>query len=316
MNFLSIEYFLVIAEEGSFSRAARRLFVSQQSLSEHIKKLEDELGTPLLKRGNPLTLTLAGECFAEGAKEMLKAKDNMLRNIAYLTDKRRKKITIGIATSEAPPFLPGLLAKFASNYPEYEFVVVKRPAEDISHNMSGIDLYFSFLPLDKNLEHVLLIEDDKFVVVANKLLLGNVYGKRWPSVEQKLIETEDLTLLKDLPFIMLHDKHGNIAQALSIVFESAGFSPVVAFQSDNGDLNASMCVQGIGAYIGPADFCRRKFESYSTITAGDDSLGIYRIKTPGVSAVLALSYEKGKKLHPVEKRFIETARDYIASNDV
>ena len=176
MNFLSIEYFLVIAKEGSFSRTARRLFVSQQSLSEHVKKLEDELGTPLLKRGIPLTLTVAGECFVEGAKEMLTARDNMLHAIAHVTDKRRKKITIGIPTSEAPSFLPELLTRFASNYPEYEFAVIKRPAEDISHNMAGIDLYFSSLPLDKNLEHVYLIEDDKFVVITHKSLLDKVYG--------------------------------------------------------------------------------------------------------------------------------------------
>ena len=103
------------------------------------------------------------------------------------------------------------------------------------------------------------------------------------------------------------------AKVLSIVFKSASFSPVVAFQSDNGDLNASMCAQDIRAYIGPTDFCRRKFKFH--IAAGNDSLSMYKIKTPGVNAVLALGYKKGKKSNPAEKCFVETTRNYIANND-
>ena len=54
MNMLSIQYFLAIVEEGNISAAARKLFISQQTLSEHVKKLEDELGTPLFKRGRQI----------------------------------------------------------------------------------------------------------------------------------------------------------------------------------------------------------------------------------------------------------------------
>lgn len=69
MNFLNIKYFIAIAEEQNISAAARKLYVSQQSLSEHLKKLETEIGAPLFIRGNTITLTVAGECFLDGAKE-------------------------------------------------------------------------------------------------------------------------------------------------------------------------------------------------------------------------------------------------------
>lgn len=54
MNFLNIKYFIAIAEEQNISAAARKLYVSQQSLSEHLKKLETEIGAPLLSGGIPL----------------------------------------------------------------------------------------------------------------------------------------------------------------------------------------------------------------------------------------------------------------------
>ena len=84
MNFLNLEYFIIIAEERSFSRASERLYISQQSLSEHIKKLEASLGVTLFIRGRTLALTEAGECFLQGAKEILATRDQMLRNISSL----------------------------------------------------------------------------------------------------------------------------------------------------------------------------------------------------------------------------------------
>ena len=63
MNLRNLEYFLVAAEELNFTRAADRLFITQQSLSHHIQKLESEFGTPLFERTPPMTLTPAGACF-------------------------------------------------------------------------------------------------------------------------------------------------------------------------------------------------------------------------------------------------------------
>lgn len=312
MNFLSIEYFLVILEEGSFSCAARKLFVSQQSLSEHVKKLESELGVPLLKRGQTLTLTVAGECFVENGKEILKARDKMYRDIAFVTTKRKSKITIGVPTFDLPPFLPDILTEFAGDFPEYEAVVKKRQPADIAHNIAGIDLYFSSIPLDENLEHVLLIENDPYVIVANTKLLTNIYEDRWPEIERDLIESKDLSLLKDAPFLILIDRNGQVSRDQTIIFQNYGFSPNIGFQSENGDLNASLCIHGTGIFIASRYFCRRKFIQY--LESEDNPLKLYEINTPGLHPSLALSYEKGKRLNPAEKHFIETARKYISAN--
>ena len=67
MNFSSMDYFVMVARERSFSRAAERLHITQQTLSAHIAKLEGELGTKLLVRSVPLELTYAGEVFLEYA---------------------------------------------------------------------------------------------------------------------------------------------------------------------------------------------------------------------------------------------------------
>ena len=60
MNFRTCKYFLTVCELGTINAAARKLFISQQSLSQHIRKLEAELGVQLFHRDNPLVLTQAG----------------------------------------------------------------------------------------------------------------------------------------------------------------------------------------------------------------------------------------------------------------
>lgn len=309
MNFLSIEYFLVIAEELNLSRAARRLFVSQQSLSEHVKKLETELGTPLLKRGRALSLTPAGECFVQGSNELLDARNRMLHEIELLTVQRRRKLTIAISTFDTPPFLPSLLAEFSAAYPQYEALVVKRLASDVAQHMDGVDLYFSFLPLSDSLEHVYLLEDDPFVAVVNSTLALQTYGEQWPQIEQQLLATKDLALLKQLPFIFLFDRDGMLARDLATILKSYALTPNVGFQSENGDLNAAMCARGAGILLAPQDYCRRKFSGYAN-TPGV-TLGMYPIETPGLKCALALSYTKGKHLHAAEKSFIELARNFL-----
>ena len=308
MNFLSLEYFLVVAEEKNFSRAADKLFVSQQSLSEHIKKLELELGTPVFKRGRSLALTVAGECLFEGAREIIDVRNHMLQQITLVTEGRRKKMTIAVSTFDVPPFLPGLLTKFKSEYPEYEAIVVKRQASDIAYNMNGVDLYISFLPLNQDLENIILMSDH-FVAIAHKQLFSDTYGSRFKKIEAELLAHGSLSVIKDIPFILLYDKNGILSRDLNHIFKYYDITPKVGFQSENNELNAEMCTCGAGVMLAPYDYCVRKFKLNSKDIA--EQFCIYPIQTPGLEACLAISYEKGKRLNPIEKNFIELMKKHL-----
>jgi DNA-binding transcriptional LysR family regulator len=71
MNTKNLYYFLVVAEELNMTRAAERLYISQQALSEQIRKLEDELKAELFTRGHSLSLTYAGRHMVDTATQML-----------------------------------------------------------------------------------------------------------------------------------------------------------------------------------------------------------------------------------------------------
>ena len=96
MNFSSMDYFVMVARERSFSRAAERLHITQQTLSAHIAKLEGELGTKLLVRNIPLELTYAGEVFLEYALDLQRRVSSLEREFQDISENQRGLLRIGI----------------------------------------------------------------------------------------------------------------------------------------------------------------------------------------------------------------------------
>lgn len=311
MNFLNITYFIAIAEERNISAAARKLYVSQQSLSEHLKKLEAEIGVPLFERGNIMQLTVAGECFLEGSKEILAAYNRMCSNIDAITENRRSKITIGVPTYMDPPFLGDLLARFTEHYPQYDVTVVKRQHADISHNMQGVDLYISYLPVPEELESTAVIENDPYCAVFHRELAQKTFGASWPSLEKKLLKTRDLSLLKDMPFILLCDRHGQLAADLDNIFKEYDFSPASGFTSENGHLNIRMCQKGFGCLLATRNTIKHCFRPEKE--TNDDFL-FYPIDVTSFRTYQAICYTKGLHLHPAEICFINEARSFLSDS--
>ena len=97
INFLNLEYFLVAAEELNFTRAAKRLYISQQSLSNHISNLEKEFDVVLFNRTSPLTLTYAGQALKTRARELLDLRDETYKEISDIKDFSTGQLSIGVS---------------------------------------------------------------------------------------------------------------------------------------------------------------------------------------------------------------------------
>lgn len=304
MNFSNLNYFLAIVEEGSISAAARKLYISQQALSEQLRKMEEEVGAPLLKRGKNSELTVAGECLYRNGRELLGIYNSMMEDIRDVTTRRRRKITLGIPTFWTPPYLPGLLLRFREKYPEYEIAVVKRQHADIEHSMSGVDLYLSSLPLSPHLENHIILDSDPFHVTFHQGLAQQVFQSRWKSVEKQLIRTRDLSLLKEMPFIALRDRYGQLVQSLMLIFNEYRFSPAFGFNSESFDLNEHACLHSMG--------CLLTTESHIRFLPDRSQLLSYPIQVTSFEPKIAISHKKGLRLHTGELRFIEEARAFLS----
>ena len=141
MDFTLLKSFIAVADEKSFSTAARHLFLSQQSLSKQIAKLEEELGTPLFLRSRPLGLTRDGKLFYDTAKEMLRLKQQYEESSSRSLGEAQF-VHIGVEHTVARAVLPHVLPRFVSENPDTFLKLNEASPEVLQKAVShdGVDL--------------------------------------------------------------------------------------------------------------------------------------------------------------------------------
>jgi DNA-binding transcriptional LysR family regulator len=118
MNLRQLQYFLAIADEGSFTRAAERLLVAQPSLSQQIKSLERELGGPLLERlPTGVRLTSAGKAFEPEARAAVAHAERARRNARSALGLEAGELEVATVTSVAFGVLPAAFERWRERYP-------------------------------------------------------------------------------------------------------------------------------------------------------------------------------------------------------
>jgi DNA-binding transcriptional LysR family regulator len=128
MELYQLRYFLAVARFGSFTRAAEHEHVAQPSLSQQVRKLEDELGVRLFDRvGRRIRLTDFGAHFQERARRALEEVEGARQEVAHLMGLRQGTVWVGVIPTIAPYLLPQTLSAFAKAYPKYRRESKGRP---------------------------------------------------------------------------------------------------------------------------------------------------------------------------------------------
>jgi DNA-binding transcriptional LysR family regulator len=166
-----LRYFVAVAEELHFSRAAVRLNLAQSALSSQIRQLEREVGGPLLSRSTRrVELTPAGEALLASGREILAAADGALEQARALARGETGSLIIGSLGPAPGGLLAPLLHRFGARHPD---VRVEVRAFDFSDTLAGLrerhaDLAFLYAPLDEpDLEMVPLITEQRVVVLPH-----------------------------------------------------------------------------------------------------------------------------------------------------
>lgn len=119
MNFKQLNYFIAVAEELHFGRAAERLDMAQPPLSRQIKQIEDELGAILFNRGrSAITLTQAGERLRERGKSIIAQLEDTKLEVRRLGQGAEGRLRIGFVGSATFGILPNIIKSYRANFPE------------------------------------------------------------------------------------------------------------------------------------------------------------------------------------------------------
>lgn len=149
MELRHLRYFVAVADELNFRKAAEELSITRPALSKQIKDLEIELGVRLLERDTvSVSLTKAGEIFLHDARDLLKRSARAIERAKEAEIGRLGKLRIGSIGVIATDFLPSALQVFHQRYPGVEVAFVElQPAEQLDALDSGIiDVAFAFGP--------------------------------------------------------------------------------------------------------------------------------------------------------------------------
>jgi DNA-binding transcriptional LysR family regulator len=167
MELRRLRYFVAVAEELSFNRAAQRLRISQPPLSNQIKQLEEELGVLLFVRTNRgVRMTEAGEALLEEARRILVQLEQTTRVVQRVGHGEVGRLTLGFVPSASNEVLPPILRTFRNRFPDVElFLREMRPDQVVPRlHDKQIDAGFLFLPLDDALLNIECVSREPLVL--------------------------------------------------------------------------------------------------------------------------------------------------------
>jgi LysR family hydrogen peroxide-inducible transcriptional activator len=244
MELQQLRYFCAIADTGSFTRAAQRTHVSQPSLSQQIRKLEDELGARLLDRlGRRVQLTELGQSFLPHARAVLRDLEAARSDVIERKTSISGPISVGVIPTIAPYFLPPILATFSRKYPEARVTVAEEITPLLLERLRAgtMDLAIVALPLQAR-SH----DFHSFPLMVEKLFA--VLPKRHALAKRRAVLLGEL---QDDPFVLLRDGHCFRDTAFAAC-KRARLNPKVIFESGQFSSILSMVSAGLGVSIVPA----------------------------------------------------------------
>ena len=256
MNFSSMDYFVMIAKERSFTKAAQRLHITQQTLSAHIAGLEQELGSQLLIRHVPLELTYSGQVFLRYASEFQKRRDAMEREFSDISDNQKGLLRIGIASTRGHATMPGLIDGFQEHYPHIEIRLVEAANDQLCQNLIDGETDLAVANFPETVPGIELEDfyQEEIVLLMSDSLLQRIYGEEQDAALERL-RAGDLTILQDCPFLLnrSEDIAGRIGRALLL---QAEIVPMVRVESSNIETLLELCARGGGACFCPGNLMK------------------------------------------------------------
>ncbi|HWL88079.1 MAG TPA: LysR substrate-binding domain-containing protein [Polyangiaceae bacterium] len=238
-----LRYFLVLAEELHFGRAARRLHIAQPGLSQQIQALERELGVELLDRSHGrVQLTVAGRTFFEEGKRGMAQLERAVDLARRAGRGEVGRLALGAAESATYSILPGLLREYVRRYPEVDLAVreMSSPAQVEALERGEIDIAFVRTPTEiKNFETVTLREESMALVLPE----GH------PLAAERVVA---LAALANERFIMHPFPPSGWTEFMLAVCRNAGFEPRISQSASETTVAVSFVAADLGITLVPA----------------------------------------------------------------
>ena len=288
MDFEKLKTFLEVCQQGSFSRAAEKLRVTQPAISAQIRSLEKEIGATLFDRkSGKVSTTAAGRVFEPFAEHCLQCYSHIVMTVADLHRSPRGAISISANETTCLYVFPKIFAQFKMQCPRVGLGIVRaeraRTLEAVLKRQ--VDFGVISLPLKDPRINSNLVHKDELVLVVQPA---------HPLARRETIKVDDL-----VQYPLLLPKQGRQREQIDGIFQMHDFQPKLAMEVDSGELLKRLIIAGLGVGFLPQ------------INVDEDErlnqLATVRIEGVRLARDLALIYHRDNVLTRAAQTFLEIA---------
>jgi DNA-binding transcriptional LysR family regulator len=272
-----LRYFVAIADERHFTRAAAQLDIAQPTLSQQIRALEDDLGARLLiRRPGNIELTAAGEELLPVARRITAEAENARRALTELTDLKRGQVRLGATPSLCTGLVPQVVADYRRAHPGVSIVITEGGSRDLQQRLAAGELDLALLIDSRPHEGEELTTMRLFV---EELVVISALPAPPPTRRARI----GIPQLRSLQLVMFREGYDLRETTISACREH-GFDPTFAVEGGEMDAVLSLVAAGVGIAIVPET------------VVGSDRFRVTRLQAPGLTRTVQLTRRAGVDL--------------------
>ena len=293
MDIHHLYYALMLAKEKNFSHAATKLFITQPTLSQQMKRLEDELGFAIFQRSTrSVTLTPCGEMFIARAQHIIDEFEEFQRWTIQIRNEKKTRLSFGTSALTAP-HATACIPDFLAQFPEVEFSHTEQwdPALIQMVKDDELDIALVGLPRNDSIRaglHIFPIREEHVCVVMSD---------SHPLHTRKSVTLQDL----EQEQILVTSDQSGLTKLLKSEFAVKGLNPNFMFNLISIEARLSMVGKGAVTFV-----MNKQFEWYN-----QNGLSVIPIDPP-IHRTLAIIASAHRNLTMVEKTFIQIVKDGVA----
>ena len=311
--FKKANYVYAVYREGSFTKAAEKLYISQPCLSTAIKQLEQKLGAPLFHRGTAfVTPTQLGLEYIQTAEKILALEESFSARVKELLELKHGSVHIAGSNYVSSYILPRIVDAFSKLYPNVVISLTEANSAELKELLQNeaVDLIVdSFDEVPGDCACVPLLQETILLAVPENFTC-NESIQRYSMTPAELFDMQTSQTLpppisaqhfRDENFILLKNGNSMYTHALQ-VFDAAGFTPRVSLYLDQLSTSYVLASQGNGCcFVTDTVFRYHRFH---------DPIRVYQVSDGG-NRTLGIACKKGRHLSPAATRLIELASETL-----
>ena len=307
MDIVSLYYFSELAKDLHFTRTANRLFISQQTLSNHIQRLEDYYGAKLLNRKPSLSLTCAGEFVLAFADVVNKEHTNLKDILSDIEQQERGILRFGASTLRLNACLPKVLPEFSTKYPNVELRITDTISSQLEPMVLGGELDFAIVlssEINPRLVHDHLMDDQIYLCVSDSLL-HQFYGEETEALKERAIHGAYVKDFSRLPFCIFSNRMG---RKILECFDEAHIVPNSFMTSTYTQIGTTACFQRLAACFVPQ---MSLVDQMDQIPEDINIFPLYRNNEPVIQQLFLIRHRERYLAH-YSKYFLDLLSTYFA----